>query len=83
VIQHGTNAGYQAHRAAGEDACQPCLDAHAELARNVRLAGKPDGFSRRLAQAINRLLATGADGASIALHQNGYRINVRIDKETE
>lgn len=26
--RHGTPNGYNAHRAAGEPACRPCLDAH-------------------------------------------------------
>lgn len=28
-IQHGTNAGYSAHKRRGEEACDPCKDAHA------------------------------------------------------
>ncbi|RBY82667.1 hypothetical protein DQ240_18390 [Blastococcus sp. TF02A-26] len=27
--EHGTNRGYHQHRSRGEDACAPCLDAHA------------------------------------------------------
>ena len=29
-ITHGTDYGYQMHRARGEQACRDCLDAHAE-----------------------------------------------------
>jgi hypothetical protein len=32
-IRHGTNAGYAAHRARGEDACQACRHAHAAYNR--------------------------------------------------
>ena len=33
MIRHGTRAGYLAHRRAGQDACRPCKDAHAEYQR--------------------------------------------------
>jgi hypothetical protein len=32
-IRHGTNAGYAAHRARGEDACRACRHAHAAYNR--------------------------------------------------
>jgi hypothetical protein len=32
-IRHGTNAGYAAHRARGEDACRACRHAHATYNR--------------------------------------------------
>lgn len=34
--RHGTYAGYQAHRKAGELACQPCLKANAEYGQRLR-----------------------------------------------
>lgn len=40
----GTNGGYLAHRRRGEEACEPCKTAHAELAGNTREAA---GSKRR------------------------------------
>lgn len=33
--QHGTEAGYRAHRRRGEPACPPCLEGHAANNRGV------------------------------------------------
>lgn len=49
AIEHGTPAGYQAHRKAGEDACSACRTAAAEYAREYRK--KPE--QRRRASTYN------------------------------
>lgn len=41
VVAHGTNAGYQRHRRRGDQACQPCREAHSAYARLRRSVQSP------------------------------------------
>lgn len=37
-VDHGTVAGYRAHRRIGHPPCQPCIDAHTAYGRATRIA---------------------------------------------
>lgn len=51
----GTDAGYQRHRSAGEDACAPCKEAHRNYVRAFRAErGGIADSSRRLERARSR-----------------------------
>lgn len=51
--RHGSHGGYLAHNRLGEDACQPCLDAHAAYVKQWRR----DSVSwRRSSKARSRAL---------------------------
>ena len=65
--EHGTYAGYQRHRRAGEQACDPCLAATAayHAARRKVLGPEPDRRQARIVDSARRDL--------IAAHRAEYR----------
>lgn len=60
-ITHGTDYGYQMHRARGEQACRDCLDAHAEAGRRRRQADPAHQRTGRTRHARAVTLATFKD----------------------
>jgi hypothetical protein len=67
----GTYAGYQRHRRAFQEACEPCRRANAEYTRRLRLQPKESERNRRdharRRWATNRLIACHRDEYELLL----------------
>lgn len=75
--EHGTYAGYQRHRRAGEQACDPCLAATAayHAARRKVLGPEPSRRQGRIVESARRDL--------IAAHRAEYRALLDYHREAE
>lgn len=58
-INHGTTAGYKAHRRQGEDACQPCKDAVAKVGRQAKRRARERAELEAARSAIGPRRTTG------------------------
>lgn len=69
MAEHGTNAGYQAHRKLGEDACDPCRAA----ARAYQAAYRAAHRERRAHNATRNAARGRAMRRLVARHPEEFR----------